>query len=98
MAPFSNYRVFQTNHPSGKQQYSIRLTRYPDGANPWQAIDINYSSHPSAPTANTLAELELMLEALRRPVLLDARELGEELGEELGDRKIKQLEKTDADV
>jgi hypothetical protein len=88
MAPFSNYRVFQTNHPSGKQQFSIRLTRYPDGANPWQAIDINYSSHPSAPTAptaNTLAELkaelELMLEALRRPVLLDARELGEELGD-----------------
>jgi hypothetical protein len=81
MAPFSNYRVFQTNHPSGKQQFSIRLTRYPDGANPWQATDINYSSHPSAPTANTLAELkdelELMLEALQRPVLLDARELGE---------------------
>jgi hypothetical protein len=85
MAPFSNYRVFQTNDPSGKHQYSIRKTHYPDGANPWQATDINYSSHPSAPTANTLAELkdelELMLEALRRPVLLDARELGEELGE-----------------
>ena len=84
MAPFSNYRVFQTNYPSGKQQYSIRLTRYPDGANPWQATDINYSGTPSAPTANTLAELktelELMLEALRRPVLLDARELEEELG------------------
>jgi hypothetical protein len=85
MAPFSNYRVFQKNHPSGKQEYSIRLTRYPDGANPWQATDINYSSTPSAPTANTLAELkdelEQMLDALLRPVLLDARELGEELGE-----------------
>ena len=35
--------------------------------------------------ANTLAELkdelERMLEALRRPVLLDALELGEELGD-----------------
>ena len=85
MAPFSNYRVFQTNHPSGKQQYSVRLTRYPDGANPCQATGINYSSHPSAPVANTLAglkdELEQMLEALRRPVLLDARDLGEELGD-----------------
>ena len=85
MAPSSNYRVFQKNHPSGKQQYSIRLIRYPDGANPCQSTDLNYSSTPSAPTANTLAELkdelEQMLEALRRPVLLDARELGEELGE-----------------
>ena len=81
MEPFSNYRVFQKNHPSGKHQFSIRKTHYPDGANPWQAYDINYSSHPSAPTANTLAklkdELERMLEALRRPVLLDARELEE---------------------
>jgi hypothetical protein len=85
MAPFSNYRVFQTNDPSGKHQYSIRLAHYPDGANPWQATDINYSSTPSAPTANTLAELkdelELMLEALQKPVLEDARDLGEELGD-----------------
>jgi hypothetical protein len=82
---FSNYRVFQKNHPSGKHQFSIRKTRYPDGANPWQATGLNYSSTPSAPTGSTLAELkhelELMLEALRRPVLLDARELGEELGD-----------------
>jgi len=46
-----------------------------------EATGLNYSSTPSAPTANTLAELkdelELMLEALRKPVLLDARELGE---------------------
>jgi hypothetical protein len=77
--------VFQTNDPSGKHQFSIRKTHYPDGANPSQATGINYSSHPSAPTANTLAELkdelELMLEALRKPVLEDARDLGEELGE-----------------
>jgi hypothetical protein len=41
MAPFSNYRVFQKNHPSGKQEFSIRLTRYPGGANPWQGYTQN---------------------------------------------------------
>ena len=79
MAPFSNHRVFQTNHPSGKQELSIRKTHYPDGADPAQATTngLVFSISPSAPMANTLAELkdelELMLEALRKPVLLDAR-------------------------
>jgi hypothetical protein len=87
MAPFSNYRVFQKNHPSGKQELSIRKTHYPDGADPAQATTngLVFSIPPSAPVANTLAELEdslkKMLEALRKPVLLDARDLGEELGE-----------------
>jgi len=64
MDPFSNYRVFQKNHPNGEHQFSIRLTRYPDGANPWQAAGLNYSSTPSAPTANTLAELKDELEQM----------------------------------
>ena len=84
---FWNYRVFIETHPSGEQELSIRETHYPDGADPAQATvkGLAYSRNPSPPGGETLAELEdslrLMLEALRKPVLEDARDLGEELGE-----------------
>jgi hypothetical protein len=84
---FWNYRVIRETYHSSADWYTIREVHYPDGADPAQATvkGLAYSSHPRQPGGDTLAdlkdELERMLEALRRPVLLDARELGEELGD-----------------
>ena len=84
---FWNYRVIRSEYSGSADWYTIREVHYPDGADPAQATvkGLAYSRNPSPPGGETLAELEdslrLMLEALRKPVLEDARDLGEELGE-----------------
>lgn len=84
---FWNYRVIRAEYRSRTDLYTIREVHYPDGADPAQATieGLAYSEHPSQPMGDTLAELEdslrLMLGALQKPVLLDARDLDEELGE-----------------
>ena len=84
---FWNYRVFVETYPNGEQEFSIRETHYPSIADPAQATvkGLAYSRNPSPPGGETLAELEdslkLMLKALQKPVLEDARDLADELGE-----------------